>query len=231
MKFFCVLVAFFFCSCGIPTYQYLEPPIITQEGVFLDAKFRNTTENDPKYFRGYRLFYKLYYRPGVCDSEIKQIKNSSASYMIRSKKYRMLAEANNDFNSEHDKINKEIAIVRIKKDDANKNISFIVEFDESGDKTFNSKVVREDNGDVFYLCRYIIQNRKEENETDKCARSFKIDDFTKDDADIPKKLNGKNKLYMALFVVSFGWDNNYSPLYSEPKFLGKFEFDVKPSLE
>lgn len=221
------IIVLFFCllGCGIPVVQYLQSPIVNQISAPLDlsAKFTNSTSNDPLYFKGFKLYYCLFTTEDQLETSVTQIEATTynAVSYLTSKGYGTLF-----------KYPDASPLFTLDTSYKQKPVDFTVDFNYDAvndNDDFESYITIEYGNTLLYkgtLCRYIEQDRIDEDATHLKHRSFKPDNFTVDDIDIPKEFTGDTYIYMALFVAACGWDDNMVQIHSDPKYLGQFVFNT-----
>lgn len=217
-------------SCGIPEFVYLEKPLIINKAHSTSefAVFQNSVDNDPKYFLGFDVYYKFYNKRSTLKQTVKRLKNCTRNTLVNSYAFSKLYRVEKQDLSYQGlpgytfpvKINKtkpfRVMVNLMNDQDENNTFETYIGY-LIGQDIVNNKI---------YLCRYPKQNRIKKNQANRIARSFAPDNFSINDGDLPQKITG-NKIYMILYVCSLGYDNNIISLFSDPLYLGEFEFEIK----
>ena len=230
----------FVSSCGIPQYAYLEAPSVTANtdlGKF-DAEFRNNSQNNPLLFQGYQLYYRLYEDEDALEEGIKKIKEfqhlTSESY-----NYFPLARGLNAQEEiggktyEAGEVDSRSPLVRLSEAQRDSTMSFSIDFlndqiDTGISGIYFESVLKSDDSQIeIELCRNPVQNRINETATTSLARSFKKNDFYDEDGDIPEEYSSGDDLYLSIFVMTFGRQNDGTALYSKPASLGRFKLTAE----
>ncbi|MDR1893566.1 MAG: hypothetical protein LBQ61_02585 [Spirochaetales bacterium] len=219
-------------GCGIPDYVYLEPPDISVSGNYGNSSvvFYNNTNNDPLFFKGYAVYYRFFLTTTALDSAVLSLTSAQGTSDLTRSGYQSLARISGPTGSFP------VPLVPVVPG-GNNQITLDFSGDLSNSSTaFDTRIYGPSiTGISLPLGRYILQNRRDPNLTSSATRSFKPGAFYTDDSDIPlppsqSPTEGVNTLYLSVFILSYGQDNNATPIYSRPVHLGRFEIPIPSGL-
>jgi len=74
-----------------------------------------------------------------------------------------------------------------------------------------------------YFGRYIYTT---DSPTQQVEKSFKASQFVEGDSDLPSDFQDGDNLFLSIYVMSYGRDEDFSSLYSIPKELGRFNLNI-----
>ena len=241
LRFLILFSTLLLTDCGLPQYAYLEAPSVSAntDESSLDAEFWNTTQNNPAIFQGFQLYYRFFEDDETLKTGIGKIKNS-----------RDLTSGDNDYrplerglNGKEEIGGQEYAageadsrspLVRLTEDQKNESLKFTIDFgsdqvEPDKPQIFDSTLTDSDSSvPPIALCRNPPQNRINDSVTTRKPRSFKKGDFYNEDGDIPTDYKSDDNIYLSVFVMAFGRQNDGTSLYSLPKSLGSFKLVVDP---
>lgn len=218
-------ICIFFGGCGIPDYPYLAPPVVTNKNdnfINYTAGFNNASENNPQYFQGYVFYYRFFNTEQELQNFINSIANAEGREDLKDYFSLFRVETTGD--------KAPAPLLEIDVNDRPKNFSVNVNFGSDiidvSSGGFGS-IITWTVSSVTYsinIKRRILQIPVDPLNYDYEDRSFKRDNFFASDSDIPSDYQNTGTLYLSLFVLSFGRDDNGSPLFSVPVELGRFLF-------
>ncbi len=227
-----ILLVFFISSCGITIYYYLNPPIH-----FTNLSFYHAYNNDPNYAIGYDFFYRIY--DGVLTTESNVINEANTFFtdnnllellfsntnLISNSYFKRVLPVSDDLLTDYDLSNNPIPTViaplqkidpvYFDKDDPSK--IFTVTFNIS---TGKGSIVSSGYTPVgsyikdLYFERYITTNG-----IDFERKSFLEINESQDD--VPP-LDGSITINIAFYVVLYGRNENYVPIFSDVVYIGSY---------
>ena len=208
---FCIVMFF---SCGLDTVIYLESPTIRHNNYDSDDDSNKylefeTSENANAsvldYIKGFEVYYRIYERKEDRSSDYSSIysynennPSVSATYLVETKKYKMLAISGASSNDRP----------LIKKTATNKKIR--IRLSEYGSEEIGFYI---DGKKIGLPIRYN-------------ATEFKKDDISNTNEDVfPTPSSHKNDeadeyWYVNMYAVTYGADKSFKPLYSQLEFIG-----------
>lgn len=220
-------------SCGLPNFIHLEEPYVNSVSplINLEGEYTNNPNNDKNYFIGHHLYYKIYTSELALDTGVRQIESTTldaTKYMI-SHGYTALQEPVTTIVSEEATVLHKMPLVAIPSAMRNSTFDVQLNFEEilmGDEKNYESYIKIDALNKTIPIARYVRQNRIDSKSNEFLVKNFCYKSFNKNDSDIPKGFKDHGSLYMAVFVVSLGADNNKSILKSEPTYIGKFQIDI-----
>ena len=232
-----LLFGLFLDSCGLETYVYLEPVEIVST-TLADSAVITLPSSQSMEFKNYIIFYRIY----LTDSSELTVVSEPQRFAINTALDRAWREL--DAYTANDNVSPNV----IDNVFSNHNYYFLYVsnngIDEiSLDTVLNAPsgrieldftkstgpTLRFNTGAFLYLFRDVRSNASMPRDrlfiqTSNLANGAKI--TVEENVDIQKKDNNPNgtaqNSYVSMYILAFGIDNNYSPIYSRPRHIGIF---------
>ena len=215
---FSSLICVLLVSCGLESYVYLNPAEVRSYTIF-SAEI-TLPQQAADEFRNYIIYYRIYLSSLQLESS-PQVQYNDINTMLFND-YRMLLRYEDDDNmapASIDRVFKERKYYSLNPVNIlNSKAGGIVQLDFTTDSTsplmlyypLPSSVL---NG-PFELLRYDVSL------TDRTFNNTKV--LENIAADIQDSDTTRVFAYVSMYILAFGVDSNYSPLYSRPKHIGVF---------
>ncbi len=206
-----LLMSLCIISCGIETFAYLYPPRRDYENSNLDDESKRycrfitaDSSNDPQYFKGTEIYYRIYEKESDCTADISMIstKNDNnpsgvVEYILGTKKYALLGRDTSPSGSRP-------LIGRAASDQT---VRFRLQ-DYGGDPagfTLNGTP-----WGIPYRSSDIIGNKM-----------FNSSTIHSSDSDVfPSSSPSTSYFFVNFYAASYGYDKNFRTLYSSAAHLG-----------
>jgi len=222
LVFLCVYLLFA-GGCGIPDYPYLSPPVINgyQGDYGPSATFANASDNNPVYFRGYIFYYRFFSTQDSLSSTVTSLAGTDDRDSLTLAGYTYLYGMTDSDGG----VITSSPMVQI--DLADRSSVFTLTLSFNGDLSAGTtdpdflSTVTWFSG-TQYFGRYV----KLSGSQSFTEKGFQSDHFAAGDSDLPDDFVPGDSLYLSVYVLSYGMDDDFSSLYSIPKELGRFELST-----
>jgi len=229
-KFSRLMIPVFLClylltagGCGIPDYPYLSPPVISGfEGSYgSSAYFTNASDNNPSYFRGFVFYYRFFTSQDTLSTAVSSLSGIDDKDSLTEAGYTFLYGMSGSTGG----VITSSPMVQIDLADRSSVFTLTLDFTPdlspgTTDPEFLSTVTWL--GETQYIGRYV----KPEGSQSSIEKGFQSQHFAEGDSDLPSSFNLGGDLFLSVYVLSYGMDDDLSSLYSIPKELGRFELNT-----
>ena len=220
LVFLCLYILLSAGGCGIPDYPYLSPPVINgyQGDYGPSATFANASDNNPSYFRGYVFYYRFFTSKDILSSTVTSLAGADDRDSLTLAGYSFLYGMTDSDGG----VITSSPMVKI--DLADRASVFTLTMSFNGDLSAGTtdpdflSTVTWFSG-TQYFGRYV----KLSGSQSLTEKGFQTDHFSTGDSDLPEDFATADPLYISVYVLSYGMDDDFSSLYSIPKELGRFE--------
>lgn len=224
------LFTIFAAGCGIPDFAYLEPPQnVLKFNNTKESSFTNASDNNPDLFIGYQVYGKFYNYGSDTDGSIYTESNQITSFakLTSLDFFRLVKPDTTGTSADPD------PVIKLSDDEKGESIRFTLDF--NGDvfsylEEFNTVIKNNIDSEVIKVARNVLIEGAVTGE--RVLKSFYIDDLLPDHSDLknlepPDGEITLSYIYLSIFILSYGRESDgYTPVYSEPVYLGYVELPV-----